>query len=236
MQHSALRVNTRCLRRSVRRPGLPERLAATVTWDFMIPPGPDATMMRPMPLRGVHHRCACWRRDASGCSRLHRMHHRRSGERCPAGAAAAGDPPGLRTIGHLTRLTWQPAALVAPHASRAWRQAAARHAGAPPCRGRGRHASQAARPVEAPDLALLRGPGDPCGNHQPGSSLQGSLLRLSYSAWFRNLLPTSCFKRLVSGHYRQAARLTADTGPDAALAFYLSKADPLLVLRDLLGH
>ena len=113
---------------------------------------------------------------------------------------------------------------------------AARHAGAPPCRGRGRHASQAARPVEAPDLALLRGPGDPCGNHQPGSSLQGSLLRLSYSAWFRNLLPTSCFKRLVSGHYRQAARLTADTGPDAALAFYLSKADPLLVLRDLLGH
>ena len=25
-------------------------------------------------------------------------------------------------------------------------------------------------------------------------------------------------------------------GPDAALVFYLSKADPLLVLRDLLGH
>lgn len=43
-------------------------------------------------------------------------------------------------------------------------------------------------------------------------------------------------ERLVSGHYRQAARLVADTGPDAALAFYLSKADPLMVLRDLLGH
>ena len=42
-------------------------------------------------------------------------------------------------------------------------------------------------------------------------------------------------ERLVSGHYRQAARLVADTGPDAALAFYLSKADPLMVLRDLLG-
>lgn len=45
---------------------------------------------------------------------------------------------------------------------------------------------------------------------------------------------------LVSGHYRQAARLMKATdhgdGPDAALMFYLSKADPLLVLRDLLGH
>ena len=28
----------------------------------------------------------------------------------------------------------------------------------------------------------------------------------------------------------------ADTDADAALAFYLSKADPLMVLRDLLGH
>jgi hypothetical protein len=41
---------------------------------------------------------------------------------------------------------------------------------------------------------------------------------------------------LVTGHYRQAAKLVADTDTDAALAFYLSKADPLLVLRDLLGH
>jgi hypothetical protein len=44
----------------------------------------------------------------------------------------------------------------------------------------------------------------------------------------------------VEGHYRQAARLAADTaagsGPDAALALYLTKADPLMVLRDLLGH
>ena len=32
-------VNTRCLRRSVRRcgaPGLPQRRAATATWDFMV--------------------------------------------------------------------------------------------------------------------------------------------------------------------------------------------------------
>ncbi len=41
---------------------------------------------------------------------------------------------------------------------------------------------------------------------------------------------------LVTGHYRQAAKLVRDTGADAALVFYLSKADPLLVLRDLLGH
>ncbi len=45
---------------------------------------------------------------------------------------------------------------------------------------------------------------------------------------------------LVSGYYRQAAALAAatsdGTGPDAALALYLAKADPLLVLRDLLGH
>ena len=41
---------------------------------------------------------------------------------------------------------------------------------------------------------------------------------------------------LVSGYYRQAAKLVADTGADAALALYLSKADPLMVLRDLLGH
>lgn len=41
---------------------------------------------------------------------------------------------------------------------------------------------------------------------------------------------------LVTGHYRQAAKLVTDTDTDAALAFYLSKADPLLVLRDLLGH
>ena len=41
---------------------------------------------------------------------------------------------------------------------------------------------------------------------------------------------------LVTGHYRQAARLVRDTDADAALVFYLSKVDPLLVLRDLLGH
>ncbi|MEV6675116.1 hypothetical protein [Streptomyces sp. NPDC051162] len=41
---------------------------------------------------------------------------------------------------------------------------------------------------------------------------------------------------LVTGHYRQAAKLVKHTEADAALVFYLTKADPLLVLRDLLGH
>jgi hypothetical protein len=44
----------------------------------------------------------------------------------------------------------------------------------------------------------------------------------------------------VSGYYAQAAGLVkttgADRGPDAALALYLAKADPMMVLRDLLGH
>jgi len=41
---------------------------------------------------------------------------------------------------------------------------------------------------------------------------------------------------LVTGHYRKAAKLVRDTDADAALIFYLTKSDPLLVLRDLLGH
>jgi len=43
-------------------------------------------------------------------------------------------------------------------------------------------------------------------------------------------------ERLVVGYYQQAAKLIVDTGGDDALALYLTKADPLLVLRDLLGH
>jgi hypothetical protein len=39
MHHSAVRVNARCLRRSVRpggAPGLPGRHVAAVTWDFTV--------------------------------------------------------------------------------------------------------------------------------------------------------------------------------------------------------
>jgi integrase len=61
-----------------------------------------------------------------------------------------------------------------------------------------------------------------------------------YPHRLRHSFSMQTLEYLVSGHYRQAARVVAATdrgeGPDAALMFYLSKADPLLVLRDLLGH
>lgn len=52
----------------------------------------------------------------------------------------------------------------------------------------------------------------------------------------RHTFAMSTLERLVRGYYQQAARLVTDTGGDDAMALYLTKADPLLVLRDLLGH
>ncbi|MFD9690190.1 site-specific integrase [Kitasatospora sp. NPDC059088] len=52
----------------------------------------------------------------------------------------------------------------------------------------------------------------------------------------RHTMAMATLELLVKGYYQQAAALVAKTGEDAALALYLTKADPLLVLRDLLGH
>lgn len=57
----------------------------------------------------------------------------------------------------------------------------------------------------------------------------------------RHSFAMATLERLVGGYYAQAAQLVtgtggAGTGPDAALALYLAKSDPLMVLRDLLGH
>ncbi|MGW7355311.1 tyrosine-type recombinase/integrase [Streptomyces sp. NPDC054802] len=52
----------------------------------------------------------------------------------------------------------------------------------------------------------------------------------------RHTFAMATLERLVRGYYQQAAQLVVDTGGDDALALYLTKADPLLVLRDLLGH
>lgn len=52
----------------------------------------------------------------------------------------------------------------------------------------------------------------------------------------RHTFAMATLERLVRGYYQQAARLEIDAGGDSALALYLTKADPLLVLRDLLGH
>ncbi|MFE2727561.1 hypothetical protein [Kitasatospora sp. NPDC059327] len=43
-------------------------------------------------------------------------------------------------------------------------------------------------------------------------------------------------EKLVKGYYQRAAALVADTHSDAALALYLTKHDPMLMLRDLMGH
>src|SRR5216683_1050066 len=114
MHNSADRVNTRCLRRSVRpcgALGLPRRRAAAMTWDFM-----DCLDL--MQRCGGWVRCvACIIVAPAGIA----MHPGAAGciwcitggpgERCPAGTASARDAPGLRVIGHVTRLTWQPAVL-----------------------------------------------------------------------------------------------------------------------------
>jgi site-specific recombinase XerD len=52
----------------------------------------------------------------------------------------------------------------------------------------------------------------------------------------RHTFAMATLERLVRGYYQQAAKLVVDAGDDDALALYLTKADPLLVLRDLLGH
>jgi integrase len=56
----------------------------------------------------------------------------------------------------------------------------------------------------------------------------------------RHSFALATLEQLVSGYYVQAVRLVTatgrDGGPDAALALYLAKADPMMVLRDLLGH
>ncbi|MFF2399877.1 MULTISPECIES: tyrosine-type recombinase/integrase [Streptomyces] len=52
----------------------------------------------------------------------------------------------------------------------------------------------------------------------------------------RHTFAMRTLQKLVMGYYARAAALVADTHEDAALALYLTKHDPMLVLRDLLGH
>ena len=51
---------------------------------------------------------------------------------------------------------------------------------------------------------------------------------------FRDARPWNGWSAATTGRPPGSRRPTP--APDAALAFYLSKADPLMVLRDLLGH
>jgi integrase len=52
----------------------------------------------------------------------------------------------------------------------------------------------------------------------------------------RHTFAIQTLERLVGGYYQAAAQMVRDTDGDAALALYLSKVDPMMVLRDLLGH
>jgi integrase len=52
----------------------------------------------------------------------------------------------------------------------------------------------------------------------------------------RHSMAMATLERLIKGFYRQAAALVTDAGDDAAMALYLLKSEPMLVLRDLLGH
>jgi integrase len=52
----------------------------------------------------------------------------------------------------------------------------------------------------------------------------------------RHSMALSTLERLVAGYYQQATQLVTDTGDNPAMALYLTQADPLMILRDLLGH
>jgi site-specific recombinase XerD len=52
----------------------------------------------------------------------------------------------------------------------------------------------------------------------------------------RHSMALSTLERLVAGYYQQAAQLVAGAGDNPAMALYLTQADPLMILRDLLGH
>lgn len=59
---------------------------------------------------------------------------------------------------------------------------------------------------------------------------------LAHPHRLRHTFAMRTLELLVNGYYRQAAGLVRDGDADAGLALYLTKADPLMVLRDLLGH
>ncbi|MFB8396308.1 site-specific integrase [Streptomyces yangpuensis] len=52
----------------------------------------------------------------------------------------------------------------------------------------------------------------------------------------RHTFAMETLEALVQGYYQRAAALITDTGGDGGLALYLTKTDPLMILRDLLGH
>jgi len=113
------------------------------------PPGSDATMMQLIPLRGLHHHCACWHRNASGSCQLHPVHHRQT-QRATPGRHRSGEGPGgppASSVASRARPGNEPLSLHPVHPRPRRRMFAAAsslvsHADGPMRRGRGRHASQ----------------------------------------------------------------------------------------------
>ncbi|HEV2633808.1 MAG TPA: hypothetical protein VGX23_01605 [Actinocrinis sp.] len=72
----------------------------------------------------------------------------------------------------------------------------------------------------------------------------GDRIRARFEPRFPHIGPHGCrhtfamtqMERLVRGYYEQAARLSPGSEADAAWLLYLHATEPLLVLRDLLGH
>jgi hypothetical protein len=52
----------------------------------------------------------------------------------------------------------------------------------------------------------------------------------------RHTFAVRTLELLIGGYYAQAAKLVKDTDADAALGLYLRRSDPIMILRDLLGH
>jgi len=203
MQHSAVRVNTRCLRRSVRPCGalsLPGGRRGCGDLGLHSPPGSDATMMQLIPLRGPHHRCTCWHRDAPWEQPV------ASGASSPGAATGARPAPQLRG----TRRT--SASLAAPRARpgnqplwlhvmhpapgdrcRRGRQLARQPRGTPTgrCAADGAATHRSRRPADAPGLDLRHGWADPY--RQPPSSGVASRRPAPAEVFsmVRNPLPTS---------------------------------------------
>ena len=106
------------------------------------------------------------------------------------------------------------------------------------------------RRLVAPDggscLVALRGDGGPFTAWASVFERTSDRIRARFEPRFPHVSPhrlrhsmaMRTLEFLVSGYYRQAAALAGTGGgaADAALGLYLAKADPLMVLRDLLGH
>jgi hypothetical protein len=114
-----------------------------------------------------------------------------SNERCPAAPHLPATRWAFASLVHVTRLIWQPAALVAPGASPrpggGLRPAVSSPVSSAACRRaavqRTGRTYRSRRTAHAPGLDLRYGKADASRNRQPGGEDPGAPLGLRYSAW-----------------------------------------------------